>query len=389
MDKYTVDIDKVLNDFEYSERTSQYDKPPTAPPPSFKFPTTPVKKHSITNVFSSLQEYVNSDIGNKDDTVAGTARAKEANKYRVETTARSEALYLESVRKDVPPRSFENEEPENSTGFFENELPQNFTCLEEERGSASCPILLPEAPDVLQQSNLPQSNPTTQNLESASASLDILQPLTDQPARSSSPEFVEPNFQALDILQPPNGLENVSQQSPDLHDEMPDLTLVDTNENCLATAADSESVETPVRKHSETSIPPDLIQVEEADGLNSDPTLQNNSTETSESVEPTSVVGFETVTIDDSDLNRYLDELEEEFESKPEESGVGSEAEVASQKSEAKEVETAGPNSEGECAGIHKTEGEGEDGCSSASRPKSLSITSETTIDRIGKSNFA
>ncbi|XP_017781380.1 PREDICTED: zinc finger FYVE domain-containing protein 9 isoform X2 [Nicrophorus vespilloides] len=58
MDKYTVDLDKVLNDFEYSELTA--DSQVTTPSVSVESrkhigPT----KHSMNNVFSSLNEYLN------------------------------------------------------------------------------------------------------------------------------------------------------------------------------------------------------------------------------------------------------------------------------------------------------------------------------------------
>uniref|UniRef100_A0A1Y1MFZ2 FYVE-type domain-containing protein n=1 Tax=Photinus pyralis TaxID=7054 RepID=A0A1Y1MFZ2_PHOPY len=69
MDKYTVDLDKVLNDFEYSELTDQYNalsSNETAPqrnPDFYKYNNVP-PKHNITKVFESLNEYLNSEIGN-------------------------------------------------------------------------------------------------------------------------------------------------------------------------------------------------------------------------------------------------------------------------------------------------------------------------------------
>ncbi|KAK9720845.1 hypothetical protein QE152_g21851 [Popillia japonica] len=70
MDKYTVDLDQVLNDFEYSELTTDsyagnttYQHAPGSSnyASSSKSKTADVK-HSITNVFHSLNEYLNSDI---------------------------------------------------------------------------------------------------------------------------------------------------------------------------------------------------------------------------------------------------------------------------------------------------------------------------------------
>lgn len=84
MDKYTIDLDKVLNDFEYSELTEESngyntvssnitnqsvynyvdkkhmnDSLPNAQ--TYKVPATSTK-HSMNNVFHSLNEYLNSDI---------------------------------------------------------------------------------------------------------------------------------------------------------------------------------------------------------------------------------------------------------------------------------------------------------------------------------------
>lgn len=59
MDKYTVDLDQVLNDFEYSELTDQHLK---KVPEQQPFQPPPVTKHSINNVFHSLNEYLNSEV---------------------------------------------------------------------------------------------------------------------------------------------------------------------------------------------------------------------------------------------------------------------------------------------------------------------------------------
>lgn len=87
MDKYTVDLDKVLNDFEYSELTEQnsqnastslvnspgYDNKSrcnytesSLPYENLTYPKVTSTKHSINNVFHSLNEYLNSDIKDVD-----------------------------------------------------------------------------------------------------------------------------------------------------------------------------------------------------------------------------------------------------------------------------------------------------------------------------------
>ncbi|XP_050311438.1 zinc finger FYVE domain-containing protein 9 isoform X2 [Anthonomus grandis grandis] len=66
MDKYTVDLDQVLNDFEYYELTDQHSKnvPEKAQNNNVQYQPPPVTaKHSINNVFHSLNEYLNSSVG--------------------------------------------------------------------------------------------------------------------------------------------------------------------------------------------------------------------------------------------------------------------------------------------------------------------------------------
>lgn len=63
MDKFTVDLDQVLNDFEYRELTDQYNA--SAKVTDNSSPSVPnqnVTKHSINNVFHSLNEYLNTNI---------------------------------------------------------------------------------------------------------------------------------------------------------------------------------------------------------------------------------------------------------------------------------------------------------------------------------------
>ncbi|XP_044261066.1 zinc finger FYVE domain-containing protein 16 [Tribolium madens] len=62
MDKYTVDLDQVLNDFEYSELTDQHSSNHKQNFNNFKNSNV---KHSINNVFHSLNEYLNTDISPK------------------------------------------------------------------------------------------------------------------------------------------------------------------------------------------------------------------------------------------------------------------------------------------------------------------------------------
>ncbi|CAG9857615.1 unnamed protein product [Phyllotreta striolata] len=64
MDKFAVDLDQVLNDFEYSELTEQHNvtRPRTEPPGAPDRPPAALTKHSINNVFHSLNEYLNTGV---------------------------------------------------------------------------------------------------------------------------------------------------------------------------------------------------------------------------------------------------------------------------------------------------------------------------------------
>lgn len=65
MDKYAVDLDKVLNDFEYSELTDQYVRPDSSQGQSYRVKGASATKHSINNVFHSLNEYLSSDVSDR------------------------------------------------------------------------------------------------------------------------------------------------------------------------------------------------------------------------------------------------------------------------------------------------------------------------------------
>lgn len=67
MDKYTVDLDKVLNDFEYSELTDQHVRPQQNH--TYNNRVKEVTKHSINNVFHSLNEYLNTDVSDGSDVI--------------------------------------------------------------------------------------------------------------------------------------------------------------------------------------------------------------------------------------------------------------------------------------------------------------------------------
>lgn len=93
MDKYTVDIDKILNDLEYSELTDhndavqdgKSDKNYAGAPTNQKVKQTNTK-HSITNVFHSLNEYLNSDISVKSKILEGNINVQSESRNFVDNS---------------------------------------------------------------------------------------------------------------------------------------------------------------------------------------------------------------------------------------------------------------------------------------------------------------
>lgn len=63
MDKFTVDLDQVLNDFEYRELTDQCNaSAKVVDNSSTSVPSQNITKHSINNVFHSLNEFLTTNI---------------------------------------------------------------------------------------------------------------------------------------------------------------------------------------------------------------------------------------------------------------------------------------------------------------------------------------
>lgn len=92
MDKYTVDIDKILNDLEYSELTdhndavhdSNLDKSYAGASANQKVKQTNTK-HSITNVFHSLNEYLKTDISTKSKVLEENVSVRNESQNHVES----------------------------------------------------------------------------------------------------------------------------------------------------------------------------------------------------------------------------------------------------------------------------------------------------------------
>ncbi|KAK4878131.1 hypothetical protein RN001_010637 [Aquatica leii] len=180
MDKYTVDLDKVLNDFEYSELTDQYNIGTAAhlnPVNSsisqrhsdlYKYNSAP-SKHTINNVFQSLNEYLNTDIGQSEPTAVNDEHVEEAEREVVDDdveVVQEEVSDNIVVEEEVPDKTLSEQvqfsedqkteeipEPE-TVGFTddiaidESELNQYLDDLESE---ADIPIILEsgDAPEII------------------------------------------------------------------------------------------------------------------------------------------------------------------------------------------------------------------------------------------------
>lgn len=101
MDKYTVDLDQVLNDFEYSELTDQHQK---KVPEQQPFQPPPVTKHSINNVFHSLNEYLNSEVNTGSNTTLENNHLTD-NKIADNTT-------VQDIKEDEASNSLEDSKPD-------------------------------------------------------------------------------------------------------------------------------------------------------------------------------------------------------------------------------------------------------------------------------------
>ncbi|EFA05099.1 zinc finger FYVE domain-containing protein 9 [Tribolium castaneum] len=98
MDKYTVDLDQVLNDFEYSELTDQHSSNHKQNFNNFKNSNV---KHSINNVFHSLNEYLNTDISPKCEPILPETGENSANNAPEEVTQSDENHVIEAENGEI------------------------------------------------------------------------------------------------------------------------------------------------------------------------------------------------------------------------------------------------------------------------------------------------
>lgn len=113
MDKITVDLDQVLNDFEYSELTDQYQSDTSTKETysnSANILRENVGKHSINNVFHSLNEYLNTNIttvessdnkiNNDGEQCSISSENKSINEFKTESVPNPENVEIEDPSKN-------------------------------------------------------------------------------------------------------------------------------------------------------------------------------------------------------------------------------------------------------------------------------------------------
>lgn len=317
MDKYTVDLDQVLNDFEYSELTTDsyagnttYQHAPGSSnyASSSKSKTADVK-HSITNVFHSLNEYLNSDISSSTPKVHlldtkenyfipndnNNTTFLQSNSKQVNTTEdigdNEVCVDSDEVENEVGQDSgTKNDETDRVTALLDLKLVEDGENVTEKNGCNNIENLLDLENDIVNNIDVPL------NVD------DILISNKDDVSNAPSKDSLDQNEGANVI--------NVEVSSERVQAEpLQSVTQDYQDETCRDNLVEN-AVEVEVQAVKEE--PPKLNMKE--------------------------VVSFEDgLDIDDAALNQYLDELEEEYQEAAEE--VVEEKEIVEAKSVVAEAE--------------------------------------------------
>ncbi|RZC39224.1 DUF3480, FYVE, SARA and/or Mpp10 domain containing protein, partial [Asbolus verrucosus] len=249
MDKYTVDLDQVLNDFEYSELTDQHDQAKsnrqnsTAPFVHNNFKNTNVK-HSINNVFHSLNEYLNTDISPKCE-----------------------------IKPFIQEPSFSGE----NSKFIDDDAPQDNS------------VIVNNNTDTKNEVNNEEEKTEVEE-ETAANDVTESEPIEVESRDVNDDKSTEDETDQVALIETID--ESIKQKT--------DLTSVNpeddskNNENSIETIEDNTN---------------DLVDVRTSEELSTDKT---------EDVDDEGVikVGFDDdIDLDESELHKYLDELEKEYES--------------------------------------------------------------------------
>jgi hypothetical protein len=257
MDKYTVDLDQVLNDFEYSELTDQHGfdqakannkQNSTGAYVHNSFKNTNVK-HSINNVFHSLNEYLNSDISPKCE-----------------------------IKPVIPEPCFSGENSKHSSDD-NNITKQDTNHIESETSEA--------VPDE-----------ESEEVIAAEVKIEESVPALQETVKKTS----ENDTQQLEIFDDRDAADDASGDDKSLESETDQVALTETVDESIKQKTDVISVN-PEEDSTET-INSDLENVETHEEL-VDKTEDENVIK----------VGFnDDIDLDESELSKYLEELEKEYE---------------------------------------------------------------------------
>lgn len=332
MDKYAVDIDQVLNDFEYSELTDSqqnlaHAKAAAAAVPSQinnVFPSTsqagPLKvknvnsKHSITNVFYSLNEYLNSDIGiSKDKNTHAEFNPNNVNNY---ASSNKDNFHKENINAeqtkicanvhilaplDQPTNS--NQEYNNATGFQKCETstsafidfsPENEKYTDLDVKSIQKAVIENKYKGTnvadTDNTNLIDTKLANTHLESEAVDVSVdsgnnVSEVVNQPTNENNVELC---LETSDVT--------TQASCDDVIDDIAEETHnIEENENFSDATQE-------INEH-------EPVQVDKPVDLDATTTIKN--IETNE-IPVAKVLGFENVEYDEEQLNKYLDELEDE-----------------------------------------------------------------------------
>lgn len=297
MDKYTVDLDKLLNDFEYNELTDPQDTTTTKLTDisqqnvklNNQLPTTSLNgknsntKHSITNVFHSLNEYLSTDISSvtkKLDTVCINNTLDREEHKAVNVThpkVNNNDLKLTDVIDNNTKKSVQSM----------NELCESYEEIADEKRLEEEVSLLE---DAVLKDNLKN------NKEDVSAEAVNIAEVKDN---SVMPELKNRNEESSDDV----NLDIVNYDVKHL-----DIAIEKSDKSCaedLKCFIQSKSNE----EHSTDSDEPIPEKINEI-------VVELNTKIDDKVFELTEVkpLCFDTVKIDDSDLDKYLDEIENEYD---------------------------------------------------------------------------
>lgn len=275
MDKYTVDLDQVLNDFEYSELTDQHsfnqtksnNKQNSNTYVHNNFKNTNVK-HSINNVFHSLNEYLNTDISPKCEIqpiLPEPSFSGENSKQEIEDNNVTDEV-TETSQNHV----ISDEEIEESHIICEETTPSDNQARSEETSQS----------DIVQNETIESDIIQNKTIES-----DIIQ------SKTIEPDIIQSETIESDII-----------QNETIESDIQTETIEDNIKSDDPFVVETESIEEKTDLVEDATTTSDLETV----------------TQPEEEEENVIKVGFDDeIDLDDSELNRYLDELEKEYEETP------------------------------------------------------------------------